>query len=89
MTATIFDHEVDEITFEAFDTALPCEAEDCDREAKWKLRTKCCSRIWLLCQECVDIVIEETAKNPKARIKCFKCLNWTTGGEIIGHIERI
>jgi hypothetical protein len=89
MTATILDHEVDEITIESFDTALPCENTDCDREAKWKLRTTCCKRIWLLCQECLDSVIEDLSGNPAGRIMCYKCHGWTTNGKIIGFVERI
>lgn len=90
MTATLIDYGVDTIVEEVVDLDLPCEAETpCDRRAEWKVRVKCCNNLWLLCQECVDEVIQQFTKYKGTRVKCAKCHSLVLMGNFVGSVHRI
>lgn len=90
VTATMIDQEVDTIVLDDVDLDLPCEAETpCDNRAEWKVRVKCCNNMWLLCQQCVDAVIQDFVKHKSLTVRCAKCKKMQLMGNFVGSIERI
>lgn len=92
MTATLIesDTDVDTIVFDSVDLDKPCEAETpCDNRAEWRVRVKCCNNLWLLCQPCVDTLIEQVVKHKKTQIRCAKCKNLRLMGDFVSSINRL
>lgn len=90
MTATLTDEKFDTVVQDVVDLDIKCEATvPCDRRAEWKVRVTCCKNLWLLCQECVDEVIEHVVKFPDHYVTCGKCRAFLTIKKFVGTIYRL
>ncbi len=90
MTATIVEAETNLTVFESEDFEVACEAiSGCDNSAVWKVRVKCCNGLWLLCQSCVDELIEQISDNGHISCACGKCNAKQPLAEFVDRMDRL
>lgn len=91
MTVTSLDSDVLELL--DFEFTPPCEApEGCDGAAEWRVRVGCCGHLYLLCQECVDEILEWQQRAAKAsglNVQCARCNNIVPIRAFTHSMERI
>lgn len=94
--STMIDNDLgtDILSMLDFEHAPPCEVpRGCDGTAEWKVTVGCCGQLYLMCQECVDHLLDWYRSvgrlGIKTNIKCVACKNTVSAHTFILSIERI
>lgn len=94
MTATITEQEVDTDWLHEVDSsekhAIPCDNEEDDNAAVWKITLSCCGHVGFICQECMDRNLEAFASIHVFGMICNLCeVIHVPASKIIALAERI
>lgn len=96
MSATVIENDLDTdlLSVLDFEFAPPCEVpKGCDNTAEWKVTVSCCGQMYLMCQVCVDHLLEWHRDVSRLAVpvntKCVVCKTIVPATDFIFSMERI
>lgn len=75
MTAIHEETDVDWFAVLDFEHELTCETDrkECSNKAEWAARTRCCGKLYLVCDPCKILAIEVIARHKNDLLTCIAC----------------